>query len=1033
MRASMPAMSDYVEAHGTGTSLGDPIEVQALGAALCERRSKSEPLLIGSVKTNVGHLEAAAGIAGLIKVALSLVHREIPPHLHLQKKNPYVDWDSLPIEIPVQRTPWIARNETRIAGVSSFGISGTNAHVILEQAPEQIHEKTAADRPLHVLTLSAKNDDALRELVERYRLHLAADRGESLADIAFTANAGRAHFSHRLAAVAENTEELRAALGEWMDRGSARDIARGDVYETRSPELAFLFTGQGSQYEGMGRELYESAPVYRRAVDRCVAAVASEFERPLLDVMFGDGKKLEETRYTQPALFALEWGLAELWRSWGIEPSAVLGHSIGEYVAAAVAGVMSLEDGMKLVTLRGRLMQELGAGGAMLAVRASEERVRGAIEKHKDRVSLAAMNGPESVVISGWEDAIGGIEKELQGEGLVVKRLAVSHGFHSPQMDGMLEKWKRVLETVKFSEPRIRFVTDVTGEMAKAGELTGASYWVRQVREPVRFARGMKTLEESGIKDYVEIGPQAVLTGMGMESVKGTEARWYPSQRKQKGSEWKPLLESVQALYVAGAEIDWESFDREYARRRVLLPTYPFQRQRYWIDAAPNAIRAASADARDTWNRVVAAGLRQSRQAPFDIDVASFPAKWRALERLSVAYTITTLRQLGAFAEQGREFSLEEVLREFHIAPAHRQLMHRWLDRLARKGVLREKNQTYAAPAGLPDANLAQAWTEAEENFRDDSPALEYTRRCGERLAAVLTGKESALETLFPGGSFELAENVYQRSAASRYINPIAAEVVDAAARASAGALRVLEIGGGTGGTTAALLPRLPTGACEYCFTDVSDFFFEHASEKFAAFPFVRFGLLNIDADLANQGYAPGSFDVVVAANVLHAARDLDAAAERVRGLLSPGGVLVLVEATQDQAWFDITTGLIEGWQHFADEWRSDNPLLTAETWDTLLHRHDFADVRAFPEAGSIANAVGQHVIIAQAPSAAGESWRHAERQHRGCAECIRAGKRKTSRQNVKGGRRGRRAPPRRNRSGSPLGKGRPARGVRSR
>jgi SAM-dependent methyltransferase len=582
------------------------------------------------------------------------------------------------------------------------------------------------------------------------------------------------------------------------------------------------------------------------------------------------------------------------------------------------------------------------------------------------------------VVISGWEEGIAGIEKELQAEGVVVKRLAVSHGFHSPQMEGMLEEWKRIVGEVKFSEPRIRFVTDVTGELARAGELTEPSYWVKQVREPVRFARGMKTLEESGFKHYVELGPQAVLTGMGMECFGAGGAHWYPSLRKAKGSEWKTLLEGVQALYVAGGAIDWESFDREHSRRRVLLPTYPFQRQRYWIDSAPAANLAVQADKHQAWDRAVAAGARQSEQAPFDIDVSSFPAKWRALERLSVAYAIATLKQLGAFADPGRELSLDEILLEFHIAPAHRQLIQRWLNRLARAGALRERNQRYIAVARFPDANLSEAWAEAENVFRDDPPPLEYTRRCGERLAAVLTGKESALETLFPGGSFALAENLYQRSAASRYINAIAAAVVDAAsgARGSAPLLRILEIGGGTGGTTAALLPRLPANGCEYFFTDASDSFFAHASEKFETYPFVHFGVLNIEADVASQGYAPGSFDMVVAANVLHAARDLDAAVERARLLLAPGGILVLVETTQDQAWFDITTGLIEGWQHFADEWRSDGPLITAENWDRLLRRRNFASVCAFPGTGSIASAVGQHVIVAQTPGGAGESER---------------------------------------------------------
>ena len=523
----------YVETHGTGTSLGDPIEVQALGEVLCAGRSKQEPLYIGSVKTNIGHLEAAAGVMGLIKVVLSLQHQEIPPHLHLKQKNAHVDWEQYAIEIATERMPWPARNGKRIAGVSSFGFSGTNAHVIVEEAPEEKVESVEKDRPVHLVTLSAKSAGALQELVERYRDHLQANAGESLGDVSYTANVGRAHFPHRLAIVTDSREALCKRLAEFGDAESNPGIVRGEVYEAQAPKIGFLFSGQGSQYAGMGRELYESSEVFRAAVDRCVKAVEGEMKRPLLEVMWGDEKELGETRYTQPALYALEWGLTELWKSWGIEPSVVLGHSVGEYVAAAVAGVIGVEEGMKLVAARGRLMQGLGVGGAMLAVRASVERVKKVMEKYAGQVSLGAVNGPESVVVSGWANEIGAIEVELRKQGVQVKRLAVSHGFHSPQMDGMLDEWERLALNVNYGKPTIPLASNLTGELIEDSRMSNAQYWRRHVREPVQFMAGLKVLVADGSCIVLEIGPHPVLVGMGREFVSGSRERhgWRRSGR----------------------------------------------------------------------------------------------------------------------------------------------------------------------------------------------------------------------------------------------------------------------------------------------------------------------------------------------------------------------------------------------------------------------------------------------------------------------------------------------------------------------
>ncbi|MFZ0878441.1 MAG: methyltransferase, partial [Candidatus Acidiferrales bacterium] len=495
-------------------------------------------------------------------------------------------------------------------------------------------------------------------------------------------------------------------------------------------------------------------------------------------------------------------------------------------------------------------------------------------------------------------------------------------------------------------------------------------YWVKQVRGTVEFARGMKTLGEMGIKHYVEVGPQAVLSGMGAECEGMAEAEWYASMRRQKGSEWKTLLESVRGLYMAGAEIDWEGFDRGHSRQRVLLPTYPFQRQRFWMDDSADGAGGANRDESSAWPNAVFAARRQSHQAPLDIGVTNFEAKWHCLERLTLAHVLSVLKQLGGFAALAREYSVDDVLRELHIQPAHRNLIARWLERLSHAGILRQVGNRFVCDAPLPDANLAARWKDAEHILHDDTSVLDYTRQCGSVLTAVLTGKLSALETLFPGGSFDVADNLYARSASSRYINAIAASAIESIVhtRRLQVPLRILEVGAGTGGTTTALLPLLPKEAVEYYFTDVSDLFLAHAADRFVKYPFVRYDRLDIDAPLEGQGYERAGFDIIVGANIFHAAKDLGAALERARALLSPGGILVLVETTQDQAWFDITTGLIEGWQHFNDEWRRGQPLLNVEKWKEALARYGFEDAQSFPEAGSVTGAVGQHVLLARAP-----------------------------------------------------------------
>ncbi|MGD1700259.1 SDR family NAD(P)-dependent oxidoreductase [Dapis sp. BLCC M229] len=586
-----PHQISYLEAHGTGTSLGDPIEIEALAEVYGKNRPADRPLIVGSVKTNIGHLEAAAGVSSLMKVILALQHQEIPPHLHFKQPNPLLDWDRLPIKIPTSLIPWSCEGKPRLAGISSFSMGGTNAHIILEEAPSIVTTQNVVERPIHLLTLSAKTEKALDELVSSYQSYLETNPELVLADVCYIASTGRAHFNHRLGVIASETKELIEKLLGWKTQAELVGVFSGKA-NSEAPKIAFLFTGQGSQYVNMGRRLYEQAPTFRQALDQCNEILQPYLEVPLLEVIYPkDAQKstsdiLDQTAYTQPAIFALEYALFKLWESWGVIPDVVMGHSVGEYVAACIAGVFSLEDGLKLIAMRGKLMQKLPSGGKMVSVMASESQVTEAIKEYSSQVTIAAVNGPESIVISGESAAITNICSLFESVGVKTKQLQVSHGFHSTLMEPMLTEFAAVAKEIAYNQAKIPLISNVTGTEVGA-EITTAEYWVAHVRQPVKFAQSMKTLEEEGYETFLEIGPKPILLSMGRQCVTEDVGEWLPSLRPGV-DEWQQMLYSLGQLYVKGATIDWSGFDSDYSRQKVALPTYPFQRERYWIETNNN-------------------------------------------------------------------------------------------------------------------------------------------------------------------------------------------------------------------------------------------------------------------------------------------------------------------------------------------------------------------------------------------------------------------------------------------------------------
>ncbi|CAM5435557.1 Malonyl CoA-acyl carrier protein transacylase (Fragment) OS=Streptomyces griseomycini OX=66895 GN=FHS37_007441 PE=4 SV=1 [Streptomyces griseomycini] len=581
-----PAQVDAVEAHGTGTTLGDPIEAQALIATYGAERTADRPLWLGSLKSNIGHSQAAAGAGGIIKMVMAMRHGVLPRTLHVDEPSSHVDWSAGTVALLTEDRPWPETGEPRRAGVSSFGVSGTNAHVILEEAPAPDPDTTTdgdtpapartAGRPAPAVTpwvLSARTPDALRAQAGQLLSAVTSSADFDPEGVGFSLATTRSLFEHRAVVLAEDRSTTTDRLTALTEGRGGPGIVLG---EATPHKLGFLFSGQGSQRLGMGRELADRFPVFAEALEETLSA----FDPAVRGVLFGDdADALSETGVTQPALFAVEVALFRLLESWGVRPDVLAGHSIGELAAAHVAGVWSLADAARVVSARGALMQALPSGGAMVAVQASEAEVAPELP---ETVGVAAVNGPSSVVISGAVAGVEAVAERWRAAGRKVSRLKVSHAFHSPLMEPMLDDFRRVLESVSFEAPAIPIVSTLTGVRATAEELTSAEYWVRHVRESVRFHDAVAGLREQGVDVFLEIGPGGVLSGLGQLSA--PEASFVPALRGDR-PEPTALLTAIGRLHVDGVPVDLAALFDGSGARRVDLPTYAFQRERYWLDA----------------------------------------------------------------------------------------------------------------------------------------------------------------------------------------------------------------------------------------------------------------------------------------------------------------------------------------------------------------------------------------------------------------------------------------------------------------
>ncbi|WP_082065421.1 type I polyketide synthase [Aliterella atlantica] len=980
----------YIEAHGTGTALGDPIEFRALNKAFSTSKNKRNFCAIGSVKTNVSHLNVASGVTGLIKTVLALQHKQIPPSLHFEAPNPEMDFANSPFYVNTQHCEWETNGTPRRAGVSSFGLGGTNAHVVLEEAPLLVQGEQG--RKSQLLVISAKTESALETATANLVNHLQQHLELNLADVAYTLQVGRHGFNHRRAVVCQDIPDAIIAL-------QSPQILTNTQNTNQSP-IAFMFTGLGTQYINMAGELYQ-VPTFREHLDLCFALFqpllgvdlkqviyppnqpAETQEKPAINLrqMLGRDsqtpddrvtEKLNQTYLTQPALFAVEYALAQLWLSWGVRPVAMIGYSIGEYVAATLAGVLSLEDAIALVAARAQMIQKL-PGGAMLAVPLTEQQVQPYLHEN---LSLSAVNGAFQCVLAGTTQAVEELSRDLSERGLACRQLQTSHAFHSFMMEAIADSFTQLVQTINLQPPQIPYLSNVTGTWITAEQATNPSYWTQHMCQPVRFADGLEQLWKQHSPILLEVGAGQALSSLArqcLDRIAGDDLVVLSSLRYayEQQSDIAFILNTLGQLWLEGVKIDWSGFHNHERRYRLALPTYPFERQRYWIEAQKLSaeITTQPKSTSGLWQSLVEVGQRQANIGAANFDEQIFQEKRAWCDRLCIAYIHLAVSQLGAFSHPDCKYSLEELLAECRIIPPYKELLSRWLEILVEQGKLSHEQGLFANLLPISGDFVNQLLVEVQARWRDTPQQIELLQLYGENMVALLTGEKEPLEfhvsTLLKAGEFsvqQLPEDLYYNS-----IMRVCLEKVLKVLPSDVN-LRILEIGAGTGTGTAELLPILPLQRTKYTFTDVSSFFLNTAKKKFSDYPFVEYELLDIERSPQEQGYASYSFDIIVAFQVLHVPKNIGETLERLRSLLAPGGLLLIWETTQPRMEFEFIDALL---MNPIEDLQGDrnmcNPFLSKEKWEQELTSHGFEQVTAFSEFAPFTD----HIILAQATASA--------------------------------------------------------------
>lgn len=592
-----PSQVDYIEAHGTGTLIGDPLEVNALAAVFHEKRKHK--LLIGSIKSNIGHLEAAAGIAGLIKIILALKHKKIPATLHCLTPNRHIPWEEIPIAAATQLTDWDVKGKPRIAGISSFGLSGTNAHVIVEEYPHTPGKPRQSSTSTYIINLSAKTDQALKKLADQYITFLGKDTCPGIQDISYTSILSRGDFEKRISLVGGSKEKIQRILSDYRDNKTNKNLHQSPGWKPDTNKIAFLFSGQGSQYTGMAMGLYDTLPGFQKEMDQCDHIIQSLVHESVIKIIKdpGNEEKLNQPVFAHLALFSIEYALAKMWNSFGVSPSMLVGHSIGEYTAACFAGVFDLETTLKMVHRRAQLMQVLPGNGLMMAVFCAPATITEIIAPYKDTIAVAAVNAPGIIVLSGLKNTVNKIKQQLDKMNIYTKFMGSSRAFFSPVMELITPEFEKFIRDMKieFQNPRIPFISTVTGEKAALKQLTSPQYWLDNMRQTIRFYDALNTIKKDGIQVFLEIGPTSTLTKLGKSSFENDHALWAASLNKT-NNDWEQVLHAVGQLYVHHMNLDWDKIADLFDGKKAILPNYPLEKKVFPLNLKNRRVTGETAD-----------------------------------------------------------------------------------------------------------------------------------------------------------------------------------------------------------------------------------------------------------------------------------------------------------------------------------------------------------------------------------------------------------------------------------------------------
>lgn len=1028
-----PQQIQYMEAHGTGTAVGDPIEANALGSVLGVNRPPGNNCVVGSVKTNIGHLESAAGIAGLIKVALSLKHRQIPPNLHFHTPNAKIPFEELRLRVPQTLEPWPCNgNSLLLAGVNSFGFGGTNAHVLVEAAPQnatgEINPKSKIQnqQKSFLFPLSAKSTEALNALALLTHDFLTDEDfnpSVSISDICYSASLRRGHHKYRLAIVADSKQDIAEKLAAFLAGETRVGMSCNYVMPPdKKSKLAFIFSGMGGQWWAMGRQMLEKEPVFRLVIEQCDRLLREYTDWSLWEELTRseETSRIDQTQIAQCSMFSLQVALAALWRSWGITPQAIVGHSVGEVAAACIAGVLSLEDAILVVFHRSRLQAIAAGTGKMLVVQLSFEEAEQALMGYETCISVAAVNSPSAVTLAGNSTALEEIARSLEGKQIFCRFLQVEVPYHSPSMEPLKAELVQSLLEIKPQTAKIPLFSTVTGQQVEGSELD-STYWGNNMREPVLFATAIAQLIQADYNHYLEISPHPVLANSIAECLAkaGSQGMIIPSLRRKK-PDYLMMLGSLGKLYTLGYPVDWYEL---YPQRGnfVRLPSYPWQRQRYWYESVesqrtrlgsnsifpclPQSERQTLIEQLHKSGKFSESEMKllpkllntlceqneklpTSNSLPSSISVAEWIPNLRAirdsvmpfasaliphpelldkLENLSIDYILNAFKNMGWEFQQGQRSTTAFIAEQLGVVNQQQRLLGRLLEILSEVGVLKRIDGQWEV-AFVPEIQSPQErCSRLLVEYPTAKTELILLNLCASQLGKVLQGTCDPLQLLFSEETDTTLERLYQDSPTFVQTNAIVQKVICGLLKhlPEERKVRILEIGAGTGGTTVRLLPYLNPQQTEYTFTDIGRFFIPRMRQKLADYPFIQYQVLDIEKSPQQQGFATDHYDLIIAANVLHATRDLRTTLQHIRQLLVPGGMLVLLEGTAPRRWVDLIFGLLKGWWMFSDEeLRPNYPLMSDLKWKDFLLQNGFAEVVSIEN--SFEDLFAQSVIIAR-------------------------------------------------------------------